>query len=107
MGESERAYALLSQKFNKKFQDYMFLVLVHKYQYFQLGRPTITDSEYDFLKAGWYSIAKDLGIDMEIYPYKFQFPFSHPRAREAAAAAKKALGIDLWHGCCQFSSLWW
>lgn len=58
-------------------------LLQHKYRYYILCRPTITDYEYDMLESKWVMDGISLGENMENYKNWVEFDEQHPLAKDA------------------------
>lgn len=50
----------------KQFEDLGKKLYKHKYHYYELDSPSITDQEYDMLERDYVQMAEDLGKDPEI-----------------------------------------
>lgn len=90
----ENYYKIYNQM-TQEMKDLMFELLVHKYLYYEMDRPIITDYEYDMLEHKWIKMLEDAGINMDDYPFWIGFPEEHPMAAEAAKVAKKRIGISV------------
>jgi hypothetical protein len=67
----------------EQFNKLTILLLSHKYRYYIQNLPTISDYDYDMLELNWMKLGRDLGIDMDSYPFWVDFDFNHPLADKA------------------------
>lgn len=64
----------------KEFERLEVELLTHKYHYYILNAPLITDYEYDMKERRFFQVGKELGIDMDMYPNWVDFDYNHPKA---------------------------
>jgi NAD-dependent DNA ligase len=64
----------------KQFEKLELELLTHKYHYYILNSPIITDYEYDLKERRFFEIGAELGIDMDTYPHWVDFDYNHPKA---------------------------
>lgn len=67
-------------KVQKKFDRLELELLTHKYRYYILNAPTISDYDYDMKERDFFKTGEELGIDMELYPHWVDFDYNHPKA---------------------------
>jgi hypothetical protein len=80
-------------------------LLAHKYRYYILSQPVISDSQYDQLEKAWESEGMRLGFDMENYEPWVDFPSGHPFASVGVRAAA-VVGLSSWSKCIQLAAHW-
>lgn len=95
MTETYKNYHAVESQMTQEMKDLMMQLLTHKYLYYEMDRPVISDYEYDKMESKWFRLLEDAGINMDNYPFAVGFPTGHPQAHEAAAKGKKLLGIEL------------
>jgi NAD-dependent DNA ligase len=65
------------------FEELTIQLLKHKYNYYILDSPTISDYDYDILERKWDKLGRELEIDMDNYPNWIGFDYKHPLAKRA------------------------
>jgi hypothetical protein len=95
MTETFQNYYKAESQMTSEMKALMLDLLVHKYLYYEMDRPVITDYEYDMMESKWFRMLEDAGINMDKYPFAVGFPHSHPLAEQAVVKAKSLLGIEV------------
>lgn len=67
----------------KMFELLTIELLQHKYRYYKLDNPIISDYEYDMMEIKRNKIGTELGHDMDMYPNWIGFDERHPLATKA------------------------
>lgn len=94
MTETYKNYYVVYEKMTQEMKDLMFELLVHKYLYYEMDRPILSDYEYDMMESKWFRMLEDAGINMDNYPFSVGFPHGHPMAQDAVRRAKSLIGIS-------------
>lgn len=58
-------------------------LLKHKFRYYQMNRPTISDYQYDMMESRWLKMGVQLGVDMDNYEFWVDFDERHPLSKQA------------------------
>lgn len=95
MTETYKIFHAIEAQMTQEMKDLMLELLTHKYLYYEMDRPVITDYEYDKMESKWFRLLEDAGINMDNYPFAVGFPHGHPQAALAATKGKKLLGIEV------------
>ena len=95
MTETYKNYHAVESQMTQAMKDLMFELLIHKYLYYEMDRPVMTDYEYDQMESKWFRMLEDAGINTDNYPFAVRFPHGHPMAQQAATKAKSLLGIEV------------
>lgn len=60
------------------------LLLAHKYAYYELNNPIISDYQYDLIERKYYNALEDFQVNLDEYLTNWiGFDYNHPRAKEA------------------------
>jgi NAD-dependent DNA ligase len=70
----------------ENFEKLTIELLKHKYAYYILCSPIISDYEFDMLERDWMNLGRKLGVDMDNYPHWVDFDEEHPLAGKAKEA---------------------
>lgn len=80
----------------RKFNEITLELLMHKYRYYVLDNPSVSDYTYDMIERDWTKLGEKLGINMEDYKNWVDFPVDHPLADIAKKLVNKesVVGLD-------------
>ncbi len=68
----------------KRWQVLCVNLLAHKFRYYCLNAPTISDTEYDILEQQWMALGRKVGRT-RVPPFWIGFDLHHPFAEQARA----------------------
>lgn len=67
-------------------------LLEHKYRYYILSQPILSDSEYDALEKKWETAMQTEGLDPDDGPHALvDFPYTYPLSKQAEENVRKTL----------------
>lgn len=67
----------------EEFDNLTVELLKHRYRYYHLDNPTISDYDYDMMERKWTALGDEVGVDWATYPNWVGWDPKHPLADRA------------------------
>lgn len=82
-----------------EFEKLTIELLKHRYLYYHLDNPSISDYDYDMMERKWHTLGDDLGVDWATYPNWVGWDDKHPLASKALDEMSGVCSMG--RGCCE------